>query len=405
MRMEIFGSRTKTVFLWTRLLNTPFWTIYNMLFIILYKELNATALQITLLIALKPIASLFSSYWGTLTHKNPSKLVTNLVGGNILKYTLFLFFPFTDNIWFFIASFGFYMIFVRGTIPAWMEIIKRNIQGGAREKIFATGSVVDYLGSAVLPIALAWVLDDYAGSWRWIFFGTACIGMASTCLLLLIPIKDSDEAPQPVKSFKEVALRPWKRSWQLIKRRPDFAKFQIGFMFGGSALMMMMTVLPMFFVDTLHLSYTEIALAIALAKGVGFIIASPLCVKALHKVNIFYFCAAVTVTAALFPLLLLVGNFSLFGLYLAYFIYGVMQAGSELVWNLSGPHFAGEEDSTSYTNTNVLSIGLRGCVAPFLGTILYDYTNSLVVMLAGCLLCLIATERFTAFARQSCPVK
>jgi hypothetical protein len=398
--MELFGSRTKTVFLWSRLLNTPFWTIYNMLFIILYKELHATPLQITLTIALKPIASLFSSYWGSLIHQKPHRLVHNLVGANVLKYAPFLFFPFISNIWFFIASFGFYMIFVRGTVPAWMEIIKLNIQGKTREHVFAAGSIVDYFGSAILPIALGWVLDDYAGSWRWIFFGAACIGMISTALLFLLPVKESD-SPAPVRgTFKEIVLRPWKRSWHLLKRRPDFAKFQVGFMYGGAALMMMMAVIPMFFVDALHLSYTEIALAIAVAKGIGFILASPFWVKALHKVNIYRFCSWVTLAAALFPILLISGYFHLVGLYLSYLIYGIMQAGSELVWNLSGPHFAKDEDSTPYSNTNVLSIGLRGCVAPFLGTLLYDMTNSITVMVIASVLCLVATERFRKYSKE-----
>lgn len=398
--MALFGNRTKTVFLWSRLLNTPFWTIYNMLFIILYKEFGATPLQITLTIAIKPIASLFSSYWGALIYRKPSKLVTNLVLANILKYIPFLFFPFSTNIWFFIASFGFYMIFVRGTIPAWMEIIKLNIQGKAREHVFAAGSVVDYLGSAVLPIALGWILDDYAGSWRWIFFGAASIGIISTALLWTLPVQQDDTPPKKRSSFKNTIVRPWKESWNLLKERPDFKKFQMGFMLGGSALMMMMTILPMFFVDVLHLSYTKIALAIAVCKGIGFIISSPLWVKFFHKVNIFRFCSWVTLTAAFFPLILMLGYFQVGALYISYLVYGIMQAGSELSWNLSGPHFAGDEDSTPYSGTNVLAVGLRGCVAPFLGTLIYDATNSLTVMVVAFFLCLMAAERLYAFSKE-----
>lgn len=400
--MELFGHRTKTVFLWSRLLNTPFWTIYNMLFIILYKELQASPLQVTLTIALKPLASLFSIYWGSLIYQKPRKLVTNLVLANILKYTPFLFFPFVANVWFFIVAFGFYMVFVRGTIPAWMEIIKRNIQGKAREHVLAAGSVVDYLGSAVLPIALGWILDDYAGSWRWIFFGASVIGIISTALLWTIPLSHDESAIEnkDPRSFKKILIKPWKESWNLLKKKPAFTKFQIGFMLGGSALMMMMTILPMFFVDVLHLSYTEIALAIAVCKGIGFISASPFWVKLFHKVNIFRFCSYVTLSAALFPLILMAGYFHQGALYLSYLIYGIMQAGSELSWNLSGPHFAGNDDSTPYSGTNVLAVGLRGCVAPFLGTLIYDTTNSLMVMIAAFFLCLLATERLRTYSKE-----
>ncbi|MCX6995396.1 MAG: MFS transporter [Chlamydiae bacterium] len=397
--MSLFKNKTKAIYLWLRLLNTPFWTIYNMLFIILYKELQATPLQITLTIAIKPIASLFSSYWGALIYRKPHKLITNLIFANILKYTPFLLFPFVKNIWFFIASFGFYMIFVRGTIPAWMEIIKRNIQGKAREHLFAVGSIVDYIGSAILPIAFGWILDDYTGSWRWIFFGTACIGIISTVLLWSLTVEDPVMPASTSISVKSSLLRPWKEAWILMKSKPDFAKFQLAFMLGGSALMMLMTILPMYFVDVLDLSYIEIAFAIAVCKAIGFITASPFWVKLFHKMNIYRFCSLVTLSASLFPIILILGYFHSLALYIAYFVYGMMQAGSELSWNLSGPYFAGDEDSTPYSGTNILSVGLRGCVAPFLGTLIYNTTNSLIVMIVAFALCLLATERLYTFSK------
>lgn len=45
-------------------------------------------------------------------------------------------------------------------------------------------------------------------------------------------------------------------------------------------------------------------------------------------------------------------------LYVAYGLYGVMQAGSELGWHMSGPCFAQEKDSTVFSSTNVLMVGI-----------------------------------------------
>ena len=160
-----FLAKTRSAFLWTRLLNIPFWVIFNMLPIILYKDLHATPFQITAIIALKPIASLFSPYWSISVSQRQDRLVSNLVWANILKFLPFLFFPWLDNPWLFVLAFGFYMMFVRGVIPSWMEIIKLNIQGTAREKVFAFGSAMDYVISAILPLAFGWVLDDYHNSW------------------------------------------------------------------------------------------------------------------------------------------------------------------------------------------------------------------------------------------------
>jgi hypothetical protein len=77
-------------------------------------------------------------------------------------------------------------------------------------------------------------------------------------------------------------------------------------------------------------------------------------------------------------------------LYLAYALYGVMQAGSDLSWNMSGPIFAKDEDSTPFSETNVLAVGIRGCIVPSLGALLYSATNVTTVMVAGSLLCVLA---------------
>jgi hypothetical protein len=132
--------------------------------------------------------------------------------------------------------------------------------------------------------------------------------------------------------------------------------------------------------------------ALALCKGIGFAMASPAWVKLFRKIDIFSFSGSVTVLATLFPFLLLGAQYHLVWLYLAYIVYGIMQAGSELSWHMSGPHFAKESDSSSFSGTNILLVGLRGCVVPMLGGILCALTNSTEVILIGAFLCFLATR-------------
>lgn len=396
-----FFEKTRSAFVFTRLLNIPFWAIFNMLSIILYKDLGATPLQITAIVALKPISSLFSPYWSLSIHQRQDRLVSNLVWANILKFLPFLFFPWIQNNWLFVLSFGFYMMLSRGVIPAWMEVIKLNIKGTSREKIFAFGSAIDYLGTAVLPLAFGWILDDYHNSWRWIFFWSSIIGILSTFLLFRIPITNINLPEQPPATpLWQQVIKPLQQSWDLLKKRPDFTRLQIGFMLGGSGLMIMQTTLPMFFVDVLHLSYTEILLAITVCKGIGFAITSPWWVKWFDKVNIFKLLSWVTLLAACFPLIILSAVSNILWLYAAYFVYGMMQAGSELSWHMSGPLFARDQDSTPYSTTNVLSVGIRGCVAPLLGNLIYIATNSVVVLGISFLFCMLATERLWRYGKD-----
>lgn len=397
---KTFVEKTRSVFLWTRLLNIPFWTIFNMLAVILYKDLGATAWQITAIIAIKPLSSLFSPYWSLPVNQRPDRLVGNLVWANILKFLPFLFFPWINNNWLFILAFGFYMALSRGVIPTWMEVIKINIKGTAREKVFALGSMLDYIGSAILPLTLGWVLDDYENSWRWIFFGTAALGMLSTLLLYKLPSQVITMQIDTTEASLKHLVEPWKQTWQLLKKRPDFAHFQVGFMLGGSALVMMQTTLPQFYVDILKLSYTEILLAVGVCKSIGFALMTPTAVKWFEKIDIYRFTGYVTISAALFPILMICSASNVLWLYAAFFVYGMMQAGSELSWHMSGPHFAREQDSSPYSRVNVLTVGIRGCIAPILGSLIYTLSNSVAVMGVGIVLCLLATERMSHYSKK-----
>lgn len=391
-----FLDKTRSAFLWTRILNVPFWAIFNMLSVILYKDLHATAFQITASIALKPLVALFSPYWSLSIHQRHDRLTSNLIWANVLKFFPFLGFIWFDNPWWFILSLGVYMLLLRGVIPAWMEIIKINVKGVEREKLFAMGSTLDYLGSAIIPLLFGWVLDIYHDAWRWIFFSAASIGIFSTLFLYRLPVAGKQPpalktSPPESESWKEWIVKPWTQSWILLKERPDFARFQFGFMLGGSGLMIMHAALPMFFVDILQLSYTEILIALAVCKGIGYAAISPLWVKWFHRVNIYSFSSRVTLLAAIFPFILLLATYHPIWFYLAYVVYGIMVAGSDLSWNMSGPVFAPDTDSSVFSRTNVLTVGIRACVAPWLGSILYLLTNSVVVLLFGSLLCLLGT--------------
>ena len=387
---HIEHRRTSTAFLLSRLLSVPFGSIFNLLLIILYKDLHATPLQITIAIALRPVASLFAPYWSATIHSKDSRLILKLSIANIIKFLPFLFAPFIDNTWFYVLSFGFYTMLTRGMIPAWMEVLKKNIQGMSIEKVFAYGSAFEYIGGAFLPLAFGFLLDGDGQAWRYIFPATALIGMFSAFFIYRIPFTLSDQ-DQEARSFKQHLLNPWKESFKLLCQRADFLKFQIGFMWGGAGLMVLQPVLPKFFVDILDLSYLEVALAITVCKGIGFALTSPLWVIAYRKMDIFQFSRLVIFLIAIFPLCLLASQLNIIWLYIAYFAYGIMQVGSEMSWNLSGPVFAKHEDSSKYSVVNVLAGGIRGCIFPLLGTLLYEFTNAATVLILGSVFCLVAT--------------
>ncbi|NGX26709.1 MAG: hypothetical protein K940chlam6_00634, partial [Chlamydiae bacterium] len=330
---------TAQAFIWTNFLKAPFWGMYALLLFILSKDLNATPLQITALIALKPIVSLFSPYWSALVHKRPDRLRSNVILASLIGHAPFFLFPWINNAWFMIGAGALFLMMKRGMIPSWMELLKRNLPESKRHRTFSYGSTLSYLGGAILPIFFGIWMDIDSSSWRLLFPLTSFLSLAGTLFLLRIP---TDKAPLKKIPFdlKTILIRPWKNALHLFKTRPDFTRYQIGFMLGGSGLMVMQPALPAFFLGELNLSYTTLAVALATCKGIGFALTSRIWARWMDKLNIFRFSSLVTILAALFPLALLLAKFQLPWIYAAYLIYGVMQAGSELSWHLSGPIFA-----------------------------------------------------------------
>lgn len=381
----------------TRMLDVPFWALHALIPVILYKDLGATPFQIACLVTLKPLLSLVSMYWGAQVGGRPDRLVKNIRLARALAYLPFFLFPFVTTPWFFIVAYAGYMMLQLGTVPAWMEILNRNVAKPKREKIFSFIQAFCYMGGGFLPFLIGGLMDHYHEAWRWLFPIAAMIGISSDLIYRSIPVPKADSSAP--KGIAHTIKKPWKESFKLLKERTDFTKYQFGFMFVGAGLMMIQPALPIFFTDILKLSYTELSVAITLCKGLGFALASPWFGARLNKSDIFFFSGVIALFAGLFPLLLLSSKIHLVWLYIAYFFYGIAQAGQELTWNMSGPLFAGSEDSAPYTNINLMAIGLRGAIIPFIGSLLLAFSSASMPLIIGASICLIGGLRLYTYRK------
>lgn len=384
--MSASVKSTSAAFIWTRFFGLPFWAMLSALSMILYKEFHVSPWQLTFLVALKPASSLLAVYWSSFLFSDRKNLVWSLVLTNILRFLPFLFFYWIHSPLYIIFSFGFYMMLSRGSVPAWMEIFKKHIPDESRSKVLAIGNSVEYLGAALLPLLLGVLLDASGSAWRWLFPLTAALGLLSTLYLIRIPTLLTKEFPKQNR-----ILLPWKRSLQLLTKNRPFARYQIGFMLGGAGLMIIQPFLPIYFVDNLHLTYTEVMLALAVCKGVGFAMTSQFWSRFFNRTNLFVFSAIVAAMAALFHPLLLAAQAFLPLLYFAYFGYGVMQAGSELSWHMSAVSFSKSEESLPYSELNILAVGIRGLIVPFLGNLIFAATGTGTILTLGSLLCMLGS--------------
>lgn len=387
---------TRRAILLTSLFNEPLWTLYGLLAFILHKDLGASAFQITLLTLIRPLVSLFSMYWCAQIAQRRDALRSNLFWAGILARVPFLLFLFFDSSWFFIFAAALYMLFYRAGTPAWMEILKLNLPKQLRERSFAQGSTLGYGAGLLVGLLCGICLDHGVFGWKILFVLAGLISLCGVYVQRNLPIEGEEQVrfEQHTAEMRplEVLTAPWKDALHLMRTRRDFAKFQWGFMACGLGIMLLQPALPFFFIDTLHLSYTDLTLAFSLCKGVGYVLSSSLWARAMHRMALARLAAAVFLFFALFPLLLLGATLQVVWLYLAYVVYGVAQAGSHLIWNLSGPIFSQGDDSSRYTSVNIVMVGVRGLVAPPLGGQLAALVfGPVVALIVGMLLCFLGS--------------
>lgn len=382
-------KKTRFALVWMHLANEPLMALYTLLAFILRKDLGASTLQLTVFVTLRPVISFFSFYWSSSLTRQKHKLLSNLTWAWVLGRLPFIFFPLFNSVWYLIFASALYQLFYRAATPALIEILKINIEKKRREKLFSLVFLLCFAESIFLGLFVGKFLDAYPYAWKILFVGSAILSISSVIFQKRIPLPPllPDKNTPPKTNSK--LIQPWKDCIYLMRTYPDFAKFQWGFMIGGFGLMLIAPALAIYYAETLSLTHDSITIARYIWMGIGVLGSTLLWRKGLERYPVKKLTSLILIGFGFFPLLLLFAKLSLFFLNLAFVLYGVAQAGSHLLWNLSGTLFASEEESSSkYTGTNVLMVGIRGLIGPTLGGLLITAFSPSIVLGIGGLICL-----------------
>lgn len=374
-------KKTKFALVWSSLFNEVFVSFFGLMPFILRKDLLATTFQISLFTMLKPAVAVLSFYWSS---RSTFSLRNNLVIAGVLARVCFLFYPLFNSVWYLIFASAMYMLFSRAAIPSWMEILKLNLDKSVRNRLFSLGSILAYSEGVLIAVFIGASLDTYPNAWKFFFVISTILGLISVYIQIKTPAKN-------VVFEKKGIIKPWKEGFALMKKRKDFALFQIGSMFSGFGIMLAMPSLVLFYADGLKLTHTEITIGRYIFMGLGFVVFSYFWTKAMQKRSLNYLLGYVCLGFALFPFFIMLGAHLKILIYVAFLSYGITQAGSHLLWNLSGPTFAKDEDSSKFSAINVLMIGIRGLIAPLLGGLLCELLGPVPVFVIAIAICLMGS--------------
>ncbi|MBS0654677.1 MAG: MFS transporter [Verrucomicrobia bacterium] len=388
------ATKTKRVLLWTYLLSEPLVCLFGLFSVILVKDLGATALQIAVFTMLKPTVSVISYFWTSIVGQRGNVLIQNLVKTTYFSALPFFFLYFFDNVWLAIACSLIYMIFSRAQMPFLMELFKRNVAKESREKSFGSISMFAYAEGVILSLVIGMTLDHNHTYFKELF-------VLCSILILIVGLlqRRLHVTSEPEECAAKKTSHPLKETIALLKRRKDFARFQFGFMISMIGLMFAMPAIPFFLSEQGH-SYTTLMAAFSICKGCGFVAAMPFWTKWMEKASIERQSLFVCVGFGLFYLLLALSVLGPLWLFASYLLYGIVQAASHMLWHLSGPAFANNEESTPYSAVNVLMVGVRGIIVPPLGAYFFECFGAVATLIVGMALCLLGGLYFCLRARD-----
>lgn len=382
-------QKSRFILILSSLIHEPFLSLHSLLPTILLKTLGGSDWQLVLLTTLRGVAPIFSFYWHEITTSRGWSHRWCFTLSGLLAKIPFIWALFYNNTWLFIISSTFYVVFSKASFPPWMEALKINLPKATREKTFAIGKALGYAEGLFLAIYFGSLLKTEPDLWRSLFLASLFLGLFGIFLQASLPMKQKSPVSSPI-GMKKLLKDPWKKSFSLLKERPDFLRFQMLFMMGGSALMLIQPALPFFLTKTLNLSYLDLMITFSLCKGFGYVFSSPLWSRMLSSLSVERFASSVLGCFLLFFLSLFLSSINVFWIFVAFALYGLSQAGSQLLWSLSGPIFSQNKESSRFSGINVLTIGLRGLIAPPLGGLVYHLAGDLAVFGIGASLYLIA---------------
>lgn len=369
-----------TLYLLNTALKCPNEALFSFLIFILCLQLGASPFQLMILACLKPISSIFSFFISAILDQNPHRVRLYLILNILAESLPCLFFLIIDDVWYYIAAYALMMVCSRAAFPAWIEFLKCSVEKKKLSGIISKATSIEYGCITFLPTLMALGIDRSPNLWRWMFFFGALLRLSSIGLIFFM--KGAAKMHQRENArfdLHSLFLDPLIKGVEILKKRPAFGRYLVIFFIGGAGVIGTQPLLPLFFKQELNLSYTELAFAFSFCKGISFILTSPLWAKLANRTSLYIVNCLMNLFTCLFFFLLLAACGSVFWIYPAYVFYGMMQAGCKLSWNMSGAVFSNDEESTFYSSMNLALVGIRGAICPYLGYLLFSWTNSTVV--------------------------
>lgn len=395
------------------------WSGYLLFPFVLAKSLAAPDWVVTVSVVMETSGMLLALYWGQLMDRGGRRrwLLRGGLGGRLVLVSAL----WVSSAYGFLALLAVVYFFAAMFYPAQNGILQANIGPTRRGSVFGRGALVQHLTAASTSLLVGRLLDGDPDRFRLVFPFVGAVGFLYPLILARLPRPDHDATPDPGGIFTVPRLPLGPVAWRRLGRAlvtpfheaietfrvdPHFRWYEANFMIYGVAYMMLIPVLPLFFIHELHLSYQEISSARVLIASVGVALFGPLMGRLMDRFHPVRLCTISFAIVSLYPGALYVGARWLGGIdpawtaYLAFGFYALGMAGINVTWNVGSISFAPPGRGGYYQGIHVAMVGIRGALGPVFGFLLLRWAGYREVFLTAAVVFLLASLSSRALGRK-----
>jgi len=363
-----------------------FYAGYLLFPFVLGKSLAAPGWLVTVSVTMETTAMLAALYWGHLLARGGRRrwLFWGGLGG---RAVLVLMLAVHTAVQFTLLLAPVYLVMAM-VYPAQNAILQANIRRERRGAVFGWGALAANLTSAATAVVVGKMLDAAPGRYGVVYAAIGAIGFLYPLALASLPRPAHDATPDPRAVFFAVPRLPlgpirWRRlAGALLVPFRDAAVtfgrdrayfwYEMNFMIYGVAYLMLVPVVPLYFVNELDLSYQAISSSRVLIATLGVALLSPAAGKLMDRLHPVGLATVSNAVIAFYPVMLaLIAPWFAarpdLGAYLAFAVYSVGMAGVNVGWNVGSISFAPDGQGGHYQGIHVALVGIRGLIGPAVG--------------------------------------
>lgn len=276
-------------------------------------------------------------------------------------------------------------------VPVQNTIVARNYRPAARGRWFGRAAAVQGAAVLLVSIPVGMWLDRDAEAWTLAYALAAGFGVYAYVQWGRLRRRRAQAVP------RDVVTHP--SAWTTLLRDRSFLAYEACFMVYGLGFLALQPVLPLYLVDDIGVSYTEVGIARGAIFWITMIAASPLAGRLADRIGILRLAGIGFLILGLFPLALWALPNKL-GMFLGFGIFGVAMACVNITWNLGPIAMARGRDPVPYLNAHLAAVGIRALIGMTVGTVLHRAFGTTPVFLGVVVLEILAAAMMFRMARR-----